>query len=119
MKKFLLSSVMCIATIMCASARGESCAISGDAGSSIMVVNDSCDGKKITLDLENDSNSSAANISVRVKVNYGQYSREYSGFAKCNANSSTPMSIDIQPNINGASYTNYEIVSVSGRKCTM
>lgn len=114
--------LVCTACVCYASPRGESCSLAGDDGSSIMVVNDSCDGHTVTLSLENDSNTSAANISVRVKVYYGSNnntSQEYTGYSKCSPNSSTPMSISIQPNINGYSYKSYDIVSVSGRKCTM
>ncbi len=121
MKKFLLILTLVLSNVSLVFADGQSCTISGDNGSTIMIVSDNYDGTKITLNLENDSNNSSANVTVSIDVIYKNGSSEKTvtkkGYTRCQANSSATIEIPIEASIGVYNYSSYRINSISGAKC--
>lgn len=121
MKKILISLFMTIVFALSASAQGQSCTITGDNNSSIMVTSASLDGSTVIVNVENDCNTTAANVTVTVKVNYrgNQGSQTFNGYGRCEANQSTSIKVNISTKKNTWDMADFEVVSISGKKCTI
>lgn len=117
MKKYFLILVALIGISMAANA--QSCKISGtNDGSTIMVTQDRLEGDKVIVNLENDSESTCANVTVTVEVNYNNgKSQSFTGRVKSCPNQSATVTIPIQTKNGSSPMKNYK-VTVSGNKCS-
>lgn len=117
MKKFFLFLVALIGT--CVATNAQSCKISGtNDGSTIMVTQDRLEGDNVIVNLDNDSESTCANVTVTVTVSYNNgTSKSFEGRVKSCPNQSSSVAIPIQKQNGSSKMKNYK-VSVSGNKCS-
>lgn len=117
MKKIFLILVALMGISMAANA--QSCKISGtNDGSTIMVTQDRLEGDKVIVNLENDSESTCANVTVTVEVYYNNgKSQSFTGRVKSCPNQSATVTIPIQTKNVSSPMKNYK-VTVSGSKCS-
>ncbi|MBQ2188148.1 MAG: hypothetical protein II401_06275 [Bacteroidales bacterium] len=117
MKKYFLILVALIGISMAANA--QSCKISGtNDGSTIMVTQDRLEGDQVVVTLENDSESTCANVTVTVQVSYNNgTSKSFEGRVKSCPNQSSSVTIPIQKQNGSSKMKNYK-VTVSGSKCS-
>lgn len=116
-KVFLL-----VFTLICfgISSNAQSCKISGaNDGSTIMVTNDYQEGNKIVVNLDNDSESTCANVTVEVEITYTQSTckETYTGRGKSCPDSSCRIEIPINLTKGTKKMSEYKVKKVSGNKC--
>ena len=96
------------------------CVIKGGNGASVEVFSATIekDGSEVWVTVSNDSNDISANITVNVTVKYesGGHTRNYSGKAKVDANTSPIIKIPIQK-LNGNPAKSVEVTSITGTRC--
>lgn len=118
MKKILLVLVAMLGISFMANA--QSCKISGATdGSTIMVSQDRLEGDKVIVNLENDSESTCANVTVTVEVSYGNTdnnNKTFTGRVKSCPNATATVTIPIQTTNKNLKLRTYK-VTVSGNKC--
>ena len=117
MKKVLL--MMFALVCFSVTANAQSCKISGASdGSTVMVTQDYQEGNKIVVNLENDSESTCANVTVEVEVTYGANTvKTYTGRGKSCPNSSCRIEISVPEKSGQLSMNKYKVTKVSGSKC--
>ena len=96
------------------------CVIKGGNGASVEVFSATIekDGSEVWVTVSNDSNDISANITVNVTVTHGSgYTRNYSGKAKVDANTSPIIKIPIQKTIGNSPAKSVEVTSITGTRC--
>lgn len=118
MKKIFL--IMFALICFGATANAQSCKISGAGdGSTVMVTQDYQEGNKIVVNLENDSETTCANVTVDVEVTYGANTvKTYTGRGKSCPNSTCRIEISFPEKSGQLDMRKYKIKSVSGTKCS-
>lgn len=106
-------------------ANAQSCKIAGlDDGSTCMVTNDWQEGNVVYVDVENDSESTCANVTVEVVVTYKGGKKTtltltFTGRAKSCPGSTCKVTVPIQEkNSDNWDMTSYKVNKISGTKCT-
>jgi hypothetical protein len=131
MKKILVLLIVLMGISYAANA--QSCKIRGaDDGSTVMVTNHWLDGSKVFVNLENDSEKTCANVTVKVEIKYvyrgnhvvggpGPKTKAYEGYGTSCPNGTCKVEIPILLDINeyGDCFEmrEYKVLSVSGNKC--
>lgn len=118
MKKvlFIMFALICFSV----SANAQSCKISGAGdGSTVMVTQDYQEGNKIIVNLENDSETTCANVTVEVEITYGTNTvKTYTGRGKSCPNSSCKIEIPFPEKSGSLNMSKYSVIKVSGTKCS-
>lgn len=117
MKKFVLFFAILIS--VCFAANAQSCKISGsNDGSSILCTGHYLDGNKVAVTLSNDSESTCANVVVKVKVTYKNgSSKEFEGRGKSCPDQEAIIDVYIETTNGSYEWSKYQVTGVSGNKC--
>lgn len=117
MKKVLVLLVALLGISFAASA--QSCKIQGtNDGSTILCTGHHLDGSIVIVNLSNDSESTCANVTVKVKVTYANNATEtFEGRGKSCPDQEATIDVYINLEKNGKEWKKYEVISVSGNKC--